>query len=604
MRAGLPLLVVRPLPEADPGTPPLTTPLAFLTWQARRQAGVLAAGVVFGILGAICQAALPYVLGRAVDDGLEHGLTWPLLRWCLVLLGVGAVTVVAGSVGHRFDVQNWLRASLNASQMVGHHVTRTGSAITKELPTGEVVATVASDALRLGEVFAHSARFLGGVVTYVVVGFVLMGSSVPLGVAVLVGLPLVAAILGLLVKPLQAKQARQREESGRLTTIGTDTVAGLRILRGIGGEEAFSRRYAEQSQRVRQAGVDVARTQSTLDALQVLLPGLFLTGVVWFGAQLALRGEISTGQLVTFYGYATFLTQPLRAATQAVQNGTRAVVASRKIIGVLRTRHDVADTGTDTPPAPGAPLRDERSGLELRPGQLVAVVSPDPDGSAAILTRMARFDASAAEVTWDGVPLTAFPLAAVRERIVLSESTPALFTGTLAAELDVRGHATTEQLLEAIRVADAQDVLDSMPDGLQGELTEKGRSLSGGQRQRVALARALLTDAEVLLLIEPTSAVDAHTEARIAANLRAARAGRTTAVVSASPLVLDQVDDVAFVVDGRVVARGTHRDLLDRAAEGEQWASRYRRVVGRAAADDGDNGDDGAREAMAEEGAR
>src|SRR5690606_1425968 len=347
-------------------------------------------------------------------------------------------------------------------------------------------------------------------------------------------------------------------------------------------------RYAEQSQRVRQAGVDVARTQSTLDALQVLLPGLFLTGVVWFGAQLALRGEISTGQLVTFYGYATFLTQPLRAATQAVQNGTRAVVAARKIIGVLRTRHDVADTGTDTPPAPGAPLRDERSGLELRPGQLVAVVSPDPDGSAAILTRMARFDASAAEVTWDGVPLTSFPLAAVRERIVLSESTPALFTGTLAAELDVRGHATTEQLLEAIRIADAQDVLDSLPDGLHGEMTEKGRSLSGGQRQRVALARALLTDAEVLLLIEPTSAVDAHTEARIAANLRRARAGRTTAVVSASPLVLDQVDDVAFVVDGEVVTRGSHRDLLERAAAGEIWAEAYRRVVSRAAADDGD----------------
>lgn len=579
---------MRPLPEADPGTPPLTTPLAFLSWQARRQSGVLAAAVALGILGAICQAALPYVLGRAIDDGLEHGLTAPLLRWCLVLVGIGLVSVVTGSVGHRFDVQNWLRASLNASQLVGHHVTRTGSAITKELPTGEVVATVASDALRLGEIYAHSARFLGGVVTYVVVGFVLMGSSVPLGVAVLAGLPVVAAVLALLVKPLQAKQAKQREESGRLTTIGADTVAGLRILRGIGGEEAFSRRYAQQSQKVRAAGVDVARTQSTLDALQVLLPGLFLAGVVWFGAHLALQGEITTGQLVTFYGYATFLTQPLRAATQAIQNGTRAFVAARKIIGVLRTTSDVLDDGTAAAPAAGALLRDERSGLEIRPGELLAVVSPDPDTSAEIVTRMARFDASAAEVTWGDAPLTAYPLAQVRERIVLSESTPALFTGQLSAELDVRGGATREQLLEAIRVADAQDVLDSMPEGLDGELTEKGRSLSGGQRQRVALARALLTDPEVLLLIEPTSAVDAHTEARIAANLRRVRAGRTTAVVSASPLVLDVVDDVAFVVDGRVVTRGSHRDLLDRASSGDRWAGRYRRVVSRAAADDGD----------------
>lgn len=562
--------------------------MAFLLWQARRQSGVLAAAVAFGILGAVCQAALPFVIGRAIDDGLEHGLTEPLLRWCLVLLGVLVVTLVANSVGHRLDVQNWLRASLNASQLVGHHVTRTGSAITKELPTGEVVATVASDALRLGEIYAHSARFLGGVVTYIVVGFVLMGSSVPLGVAVLAGLPVVAAVLGLLVKPLQTKQAKQREESGRLTTIGSDTVAGLRILRGIGGEEAFARRYAEQSQRVRHAGVAVARTQSTLDALQVLLPGLFLAGVVWFGAHLALAGEITTGQLVTFYGYATFLTQPLRAATQAVQNGTRAYVAARKMIGVLRTTSDVTDSGTTPAPAAGSTLRHEPSGLELRPGQLVAVVSPDPDASAEIVTTMARFDATAAEVTWDGVPLTEFPLAQVRERIVLSEPTPALFTGELATELDVRGHLSEEQLLEAIRVADARDVLDSLPEGLHGEITEKGRSLSGGQRQRVALARALLTDAEVLLLIEPTSAVDAHTEARIAANLREARAGRTTAIVSASPLVLDVVDDVAFLVDGVVATRGSHRDLLERAAAGDAAAEAYRRVVSRAAADDGD----------------
>lgn len=579
---------MRPLPEADPGTPPLTTPMAYLLWQARRQSGVLAAAVVFGVVGAICQAALPYVLGRAIDDGLENGLTWPLLRWCLVLLGIGAVSVVANSVGHRFDVQNWLRASLNASQQVGHHVTRTGSAITKELPTGEVVATVASDALRLGEIYAHAARFLGGVVTYVVVGFVLMSSSVPLGVGVLLGLPLVAGVLALLIKPLQAKQATQREESGRLTTIGADTVAGLRILRGIGGEDAFNRRYSEQSQRVRHAGVEVARVQSTLDALQVLLPGLFLAGVVWFGAHLALRGEITTGQLVTFYGYATFLTQPLRSATQAVQNGTRAYVAARKIIGVLRTEHDVQDSGTSPAPAPGAELVDEPSGLRVEPGRLLAVVSPDPDAAAAVVTRMARFDAQAEHVRWGGTPLSDVPLAQVRERIVLSEPTPALFTGTLAAELDVRGHATEDRLREAIRLADAQDVLDSMPDGLHGEIAEKGRSLSGGQRQRVALARALLTDAEVLLLVEPTSAVDAHTEARIAANLREARAGRTTAVVTASPLVLDQVDDVAFLVQGRVVARGSHRELLDRAVAGEEWPSAYRRVVSRAAADDGD----------------
>jgi ABC-type multidrug transport system fused ATPase/permease subunit len=588
------LPLVRPLPEADPGRPPLTSVGAFMWWQTKRQWGVLLGAVVVGIIGAVCQAAVPFVLGRAIDGGLEHGLSPSLLRWCLILAGIGAVSLFTGAFGHRLDVANWLRASLNTSQLIGHHVARTGSAITRELPTGEVVATVASDALRLGEIYAQAARLLGGIVTYILVAIVLLQSSVSLGVAVLIGLPVVAGVLALLVRPLQRRQAIQREAAGRLTTLGADTVSGLRILRGIGGEEVFAGRYREQSQKVRAAGTAVAQTQSTLDALQTLLPGLFLAGVVWYGAHLALAGEITPGQLVTFYGYAAYLTQPLRAATQAVQSGTRAVVASRKIIKVLQVTHDVPDTGTEAAPPPGSELVDSDSGLVARPGQLLAVVSADPDASAEILARMARQHdspsgadeaGSAGVVRWGERRLSDVPLAQVRERIVLSEATPALFTGPLTEELDTRERADRDALESALATSDAGDVLDSIPDGLDGTMTEKGRSLSGGQRQRVSLARALLTEAEILLLVEPTSAVDAHTEARIASNLTRARAGRTTVVVSASPLVLDQVDEVAFVSDGRVEVRAGHRVLLEMAEAGHPGALAYRNVVSRATAE-------------------
>ncbi|MFC8943055.1 ATP-binding cassette domain-containing protein [Streptomyces griseoincarnatus] len=176
----------------------------------------------------------------------------------------------------------------------------------------------------------------------------------------------------------------------------------------------------------------------------------------------------------------------------------------------------------------------------------------------------------------------------LRERIVVADATPSLFSGRLAGELDVRDDADREALLRAMHIADAHDVLDSLPDGIEGEIPEKGRSLSGGQRQRVALARALLTDPEILVLIEPTSAVDAHTEARIAQRLTEWRKGRTTLIVTASPLVLDHVDDVIFLDDGNVVTHGTHRELLDLStnAEGGREAARYRRVVGRSLDED------------------
>jgi ABC-type multidrug transport system fused ATPase/permease subunit len=152
---------------------------------------------------------------------------------------------------------------------------------------------------------------------------------------------------------------------------------------------------------------------------------------------------------------------------------------------------------------------------------------------------------------------------AVRRRIVVSEADPVLFSGKLRSELDPWGRvADDDEILAAVGVADADDVLEALPDGLDTAVDERARSFSGGQRQRLVLTRALLSDAEILVLVEPTSAVDAHTEARIARRLHYARAGRTTVIATTSPLMLDQADRVVLVEGGRVVAEGSHRELL------------------------------------------
>ena len=190
------------------------------------------------------------------------------------------------------------------------------------------------------------------------------------------------------------------------------------------------------------------------------------------------------------------------------------------------------------------PLVDQRSGLVVEPGLLTCVVSAHRDEAAAIADRLGRFGDDGG-VTLGGVPLDQLPVETVRRRIVVSEPDPLLFSGTLRSELDPWATASDDEILAAISVANAEDVLDAAPDGLATGVDERGRSFSGGQRQRLVLARALLSDAEVLVLVEPTSAVDAHTEARIARRLHERRAGRTTVVVSTSPLVLDQADRVA-----------------------------------------------------------
>jgi ABC-type multidrug transport system fused ATPase/permease subunit len=567
------------LPYDDPGRPDVRSPARLLLWVGRQQKRTLAAGITFGIVWMLSQALLPYALGRAVEDGLAEDDTRALVLWAAVLLGLGTVQAVAGILRHRCAVSNWLQASYRLIQVVSHHVARTGPAVRGKLTTGEVVATISNDAIRAGGAFDITARLAGAIASYFVVAAILLSASRTLGLVVLLGVPLLVGCLSFVIRPLQQRQREQREEVGKLTALGADTVAGLRVLRGIGGEQVFFDRYRGRSEEVRLAGVRVALPQSTLDASQVLLPGIFVVIVVWLGARFAIDGRIGPGELVAFYGYAAFLVIPLRTAAEAVDKVTRALVGARRMLTILEVEPHVpepAEAG-ELPPA-GALLADARSGLVVEPGRFVCLVSATPEESVAIADRLGRF-ADDAGVTLGGVPLAELPLEAVRRRIVVSETDPLLFSGALRDELDPWGRADDERLLAAIAVANAEDVLDALPGGLDGRVEERGREFSGGQRQRLVLARALLSDPEILVLVEPTSAVDAHTEARIARRLHEARAGKTTVVVSASPLVLDQADRIVYLERGRVVAGGTHRELLASTPA-------YRATVTRANADD------------------
>ena len=576
------------LPYEDPGTPDLRGPMHLLGWIGRGQWRTLAVATVFGVLWMVTQAFVPAVMARAIDGGIVARDNRTLLWWCGVLVGLGVVSALAGTFRHYFAVHNWLRATFRSVQLIGWHSADVGAALPRTTPTGDVVATVASDAMRLGGLYDVFARMVGAVVSYVVVAAVLLSASRTLGLVVLVGVPVLVALLSFVVRPLQRRQAHQREESGRLISLGADTVAGLRVLRGIGGEHTFLRRYAAQSQQVRRVGYRVAGIQAALDASQVLLPGVFVLVVTWLGARAALAGDISVGELVAFYGYSAFLVLPLRTATEFVDRFTRAHIGAGKIIRVLSVRPDHEDPPAPTRHAPEPPahaaLVDERSGVVLEAGLLTAVVSARPEDSAALADRLGRFGPDAAGVRLGSTSLLDLPLESVRRRVVVSETDPRLFTGTLRDELDPWGRHSDGAILDTLAVSSGEDILEALADGLDSAVEERGRSFSGGQRQRLALTRALLTDADTLVLVEPTSAVDAHTEARVAVRLATARRGRTTAVMTASPLVLDQADRVLFLRAGTVVASGTHHELMRSDAA-------YRSVVVRGQPDDADDSD-------------
>ena len=615
-------------PDAPLPQPPSLGAGALLRWLLRRAAVPVTLATLAAYTSNIIQAIVPAFLGQALDAGIENGLNVRVWGIGALLLVLFVVYAIGDTMLSYFGVTAWMRTAFDVDRLVGRQVSATGADLSRQVSTGEVATIIASDADYLGKFFEHLPALLGAAASFVVVAVLMLRTSVSLGLIVILGMPLVAAIVTLVIRPLQKRQAVQREAQSTVTTITTDTVAGLRILRGIGGEDVFARRYRDASQELRRRGVEVASSQATLMTLQVLLPGLFAAIVVWVAARMAVAGSLTPGGLITFYGYTAYLSWPLWVFTNSVQDYTRAVVGARRLSRLLEVRPAAGSLveRLDLDPASAQPvsgdLVDSSSGLRLEEGRMTALVCPDPEVSAELATRLGRFTDSGPTVTLAGRPLTAMPLDQVRASVVVSGATAQLFTGTLREALDVRGgpdprpaglkdlvraeaERTTgadvdqqvraqerdmpgdDRLLEAIEIADAGDVLTSLSEGLAGMITEKGRSLSGGQRQRVALARALLTEAPTLVLIEPTSALDSHTEARVAAHLHRARAGRTTVVVTASPLVLEACDEVVFLdSNGAELLRSTHRELMVMAREGDAQAADYRAVVSRAMGED------------------
>ncbi|MFE8964258.1 ABC transporter transmembrane domain-containing protein [Streptomyces iakyrus] len=559
----------------DPGTPDRRGGARYLWWLVTRQPGRCAAGAMFGSVWMVLLAATPYLMSRAIDEGLGPGDMGAVAAWSGALLAVGVLNAWLGTMRHRTMTRVRMDANFRTVKVVVGQAVRLGSSLSRQTGAGEVVTIGVGDVQTISQSRTVVGPGVGAVVAYLVIAVMLVSISPAIAVVVLLGIPVIVLLVGPLLGRLQGSEAEYRERQGVLTARIGDLAGGLRVLGGLGGKGLVADAFRRDSQRLREQGYRVGAVTSWVQALGIGLPTVFLVAVTWMAARLAARGDITVGQLVSVYGFVAMLVRPVSFWVECGYQISRGLVCARRVVGFLRLE-PMADTGTRDAPSEPSALFDPESGVRIRPGRLTALVAGHPADATAVLDRLARYAPSSA--AWGGTRLDEIALDQVRSRILLADHESDLFAGTLldmirphggagngAASHDEAAGAAphTAATRKALHTAAAEDIVQALPDGLNSRMTAQARNLSGGQRQRIRLARALLADPEVLLTVEPTSALDAHTEATVAARLREAREGRTTVVTTTSPLVLDHTDTVHFLQDGKVTATGTHHELLD-----------------------------------------
>ena len=547
----------------DPGTPDSRGGWRYLLWLVLRQPGRSAAGALLGSVWMVLLAATPLLMARAVDEGLEKDDMGALALWTGLLVVVGAFNAWLSIMRHRTMTRVRMDANFRTVKVVVGHAVRLGAALPRQVKAGEIVTIGVGDVHQIASALTVIGPGVGAIAAYLAVSALLLTVSVELTVVVLLGMPMIALLVGPLMRRLQGTEAEYRERQSVLTARIGDLAGGLRVLNGLGGKGLVADAFRRDSARLREQGYRVGSVTSWMQALGVGLPTLYLAVVTWMAARMAAQGTITVGELVSVYGYVAVLVRPVSYFVDWGYQLGRGVVAARRVVRLLRLEPE-PDTGTSEPPAEPSVLYDPESGVRVLPGRLTALAAALPTDAAAVVDRLGRYTPSAA--TWGGVPLADIPLPQLRARILVADHEADLFAGTLR-EL-VGGHGGPDghseaEIARAVHTAVAEDIVRGLPDGLDTPIDAQARNLSGGQRQRIRLARALLADPEVLLAVEPTSALDAHTEARIVERLHTARRSRTTVVTTTSPLVLDQADTVHYLVNGKVAATGTHSDLLN-----------------------------------------
>jgi len=543
----------------------------------------LVVSILLAVASQAAAVAIAFITGSGLDHALRSGDRGTIWRYGLAILAIGLLRsllmmgrrLISGrqALGVEFDMRNGMYAKLQRLSFRFYDRHQTGQLMSR--------ATVDLQAVRffLGYglifFFQHVTTIVGVTGVMFVVNWRLALAATAITPLIVVVAYRYSSVSHPVLRDVQQKMAD-------VATVAEESIVGVHVVKSFAQERKRSGQFARRSEAVFGRSVDANRQRALYVPLLSFLPLLAQAVVLLYGGRMVVQDQLSFGHFIAFNVLVVMLVMPLRMLGMWIGQAQRATASGERIFEVMDEPEDVGDKpdAGELPDGEGRIRFDgisfgydtarpvlEDVDLVVEPGKTVALIGHTGSGKTTLASLVPRFyDVTAGRITIDGADVRDVKLGSLRREIGIVAQDPFLFSATVRENIAFgRPDASQEHIEEAARLAQAADFIEELPDGYDTMVGERGITLSGGQRQRLAIARALLVDPRILILDDATASVDATTEARIRLGLREAMRGRTTIIIAHRLSTLALADELVVLDRGRLVARGTHEELLERS---------------------------------------